>query len=155
MLKMAKTEEEVKLKDDPRTIKDPARWNRLKVMVYEKAVSPAWGCPLYILNTIGWLSNEQREAGDRYQQITLDYNQAQASDPDELPVEARELAYKRVARRKDKWKACIEVLGLGRKVVDALVLHEEHICTESERVNARDGLQLLANLFRTGSKNKR
>lgn len=150
MLKMAKEAEDLSLKESPQTIKDPVRWNRLKVMVFEEAIDRAWGCPLYILNRIGWLTNEQREAGDKYQQITLDYNQSQQTDPDELMPEAQELAYKRIARRKTKWKDCVNALGIGRKIVDSVVLREEHPITDRERHVLRDGLQLLANLFSTG-----
>lgn len=150
MLKMNKAQEDIKLSEDPKSIKDPVRWNNLRVMVFHDAIDRAWICPLYTLNRIGWLTNEQREAGDRYQQITIDYNNSQQTDPDELVPEAQPLAYKRIERRKALWKECIEVLGFGRRIVDDLVLQELHLGTERERIIARDGLQLLANLFAKG-----
>lgn len=146
--------EALDIKDDPRAIRDPVIFNRLKVMVYEEAIDRAWGCPLYILHRIGWLTTEQREAGDKYQQITIDHQQAQQTNPDDLVPEARELAYRRIQRRKALWRDCVVALGIGRKTVDAIVLREEYPVSEKDRHTLRDGLQLLANFFSTGRTKK-
>jgi hypothetical protein len=153
MLKMAK-DEACTLSDDPRSIRDPVKFNRLRVMIEEEAIKPTWGCPLYIAaRPGGWLTSEQREAGDKYQQATIDYNRAQQTDPEDMVPEARELAYKRIEVFKRRWTECIKTLGRGRGAVDRLVLDEYRLDTEAQRKIARDGLQLLANFFNTG-KNK-
>lgn len=151
MLKMAK-EAEIKLDDEPRNVRDPVMYNRLRVMIEEEAIKDTWGCPLYVAaRRGGWLTEEHRRAGDKYQQITLDHKQAQESDPEELPPEMRELAYKRIERRKAAWKECVKTLGRGRQAVDRLVLEETNL-PFADRAIAKDGLQLLANLFNTGNK---
>jgi hypothetical protein len=151
MLKMAKTEEAVALTDEPRSIRDPVKFNRLRVMIEEEAIKPTWGCPLYIAaRPGGWLKSEHREAGDRYQQITMDHFAAQRVDPEELAPEMRELEYKRIEARKLKWRDAVMVLGMGRSIVDAFVLQEVALTTERERLIARDALQLLANYFSKG-----
>jgi hypothetical protein len=154
MAKRAKAEDGAPdLRDDPR-MRDPAMWQRLRLMVEHEAVDRAWGCPLYILNRTGVLTNEQREAGDKYQQIVSTHWKLQQTDPDEMPEPARELAAKRVERAKEKYEDAVEVLGLGRNVVDWLVLHEEPLGSESQRRMAKDALQLLANFFNRGNKKR-
>jgi hypothetical protein len=151
MLKMAKSEEALNLDDEPRSIRDPVKFNRLRVMIEEEAIKPTWGCPLYIAaRPGGWLTGEHREAGDRYQQITLDHHAAQRIDPEELAPEMRELEYRRIASRKAKWRDAVMVMGAGRGIVDALVLQEVTLTTERERMVARDALQLLSNFFSKG-----
>jgi hypothetical protein len=151
MLKMAKTEEAIELSDEPRSIRDPVKFNRLRIMIEEEAIKPTWGCPLYIAaRPGGWLKSEHREAGDRYQQITSDHHAAQRVDPEELAPEMRELEYKRIETRKTKWRDAVMVLGMGRSIIDAFVLQEVTLITERERLIARDALQLLANFFSKG-----
>jgi hypothetical protein len=155
MLKMAKTDE-VALDDEPRSIRDPVKFNRLRVMIEEEAIKPTWGCPLYIAaRPGGWLTSEHREAGDKYQQITLDHQAAQRIDPEELAPEMRELEYKRIQSRKTKWRDAVMVLGVGRGIVDAFVLREVALITERERLIARDALQLLSNYFSRGTNRER
>jgi hypothetical protein len=144
-----KPDPEVTLKDDPR-VRDPAMWQRLRVLVEHEAIDRAWGCPLYILNRIGFLTNEQREAGDRYQTIVAEHNKQQQKDPH--PDD--ELGLRRIDRAKAKWRDAINVLGMGRNTVDWLVLQENPLCSERERLIARDALQLLANFFNKGNKTR-
>jgi hypothetical protein len=154
-IKMAKIEEDIELSDEPRSIRDPVKFNRLRIMIEEEAIKPTWGCPLYIAaRPGGWLTGEQREAGDKYQQAAMDHAHAQQTDPEDMVPEARELAYRRIEVYRNRWTECVKILGRGRKAVDRLVLEEYRLSSESERMIARDGLQLLANFFNTG-KNKR
>jgi hypothetical protein len=153
MLKMAKTEEAIELSDEPRSVRDPVKFNRLRIMIEEEAIKPTWGCPLYIAaRKGGWLNEDQKRAGDKYQQLTMDYRRLMASDPDDFPVEARPLAYKRLESTKDRYTEALNILGIGRRAVDTLVLHELHLASEKERSMARDGLQLLSNFFELGTK---
>jgi hypothetical protein len=150
-IKMVK-EEALSLNDDPRPM-DVVRWQRFRVMIEEEAIKPTWGCPLYsAARPGGWLTSEQREAGDKYQQITIDHLAAQRTDPDELAPEMRELEYKRIAERKRKWRDAVMAMGAGRGIVDAFVLREVKLVTEREKLVARDALQLLVNLFARGTK---
>jgi hypothetical protein len=151
MLRMAKTAEVIQLDDDPRSIRDPVKFNRLRVMIDEEAIRPTWGCPLYIAaRPGGWLTSEHREAGDKYQQITIDHRGFQEIDPEEAIPEAREFLCRRAERTKARWLECIKTLGAGRSVVDELVLEELSLTCEKDKKIARDGLQLLANFFNTG-----
>jgi hypothetical protein len=153
MLRMAKTEEPLELSDEPRSIRDPVKFNRLRIMIEEEAIKPTWGCPLYIAaRKGGWLNEDQRRAGDKYQQLTMDYRRLMASDPDDLPVEARELVYKRLDSTKSRYTEALSALGIGRRAVDTLVLEELNLASEKERSIARDGLQLLSNFFELGTK---
>jgi hypothetical protein len=156
MLKMAKGEEALELSDDPRSIRDIAKHNRLRVMIEEEAIKPTWGCPLYIAaRKGGWLTEDQKRAGDKYQQVCIDYADSQQIDPDRLMPEVRELAYRRIAHRKALWKECVSTLGLGRKLVDSFVLREESVTHQAGRLVVRDGLQLLSNFFEAGTKRER
>lgn len=150
-MKLAK-EAEIKLDDDPKSIRDIAIWNRLKLMVEAEIVDPAWCCPLYKLHRIGFINSDQREAGDKYQALVTSYRRLMATDPDEYPDYARELAYKRIEKAKDGYRDVIGILGIGRQVVDEVVLEELHWGCEKEKHILRDALQLLANYFNIGNK---
>jgi hypothetical protein len=153
-LQMAKSEP-VELDEDPRYIKDPVRFNRLRLMIFEEAIDRAWGCPLYILHRMGWITNEQREAGDRYQQLTQDMKRTQANDPDECIPEGRELIYRRTKRYKSRWRDAVGVLAGCRQAVDRIVLDEEYPTSQREKVALREGLKLLTNFFIKGTKRVR
>jgi hypothetical protein len=145
MLKMA-IADQPQLDDEPKSIRDLAVHNRLRVMIEEEAIKPTWGCPLYIAaRKGGWLTSEQREAGDKYQQTRLDYIQAQGSDPRDAPD--RELAYRRVHKRKRLWREATAALYGTRHMVDRFVLEELPACTQRERLAVKDGLTLLVNFF--------
>ncbi len=155
MLKMAKTEEVIELSDEPRSIRDPVKFNRLRIMIEEEAIKPTWGCPLYIAcRPGGWLTSEHREAGDKYQQLTIDHRKFQEIDPEEMIPEAREFMYMRIRTTKERWLECVQTLSRGRRVVDQFVLEEIRLTSEADKRIVRDGLQLLANFFNCG-KNKR
>jgi hypothetical protein len=155
MFKMA-TSADPQLDDEPKSIRDLAVHNRLRVMIEEEAIKPTWGCPLYIAaRKGGWLTSEQREAGDKYQQITIDYNRTQQNDPDEAIPEARELIYKRTSRFSKRWHDSVDVLAGCRPTVDRMVLEEHTLTTEREKRVAKAGLQLLADFFNKGTKRVR
>jgi hypothetical protein len=150
MPRMVNTAEALRLDDDPRPM-DVVRWQRFRVMVEEEAVKDTWGCWLYIASRPGgWLKKEHREAGDRYQQLTMDHFAAQGTDPDELDESQHQLAYARINKRKKAWREANEALGLSRNLVMAFVLDDTPMVTEKERTVVRDGLQLLSNLFSKG-----
>lgn len=148
-----KSPDHIAVESDPR-VRDPVIFNRLKLMVEHEACHPAWGCVLYQLHRTGYLSNEQREAGDIYQQIYYDYRRAQDVDPDDLPEEAQELWIRRIDRSKHRWDTASEILGLGQKAVDSIVIENNQPTGEKQRKDVRDGLQLISNFFGRG-RNKR
>jgi hypothetical protein len=143
--------EDVSLRDDPR-VRDVGVWNTLRIMVENEAIDPAWRCPLYQLHKTGWITTEQREAGDRYWKAWDNYNTMQRKDPDDEPND--DLLLRRIKKAKEIWRDCIDILGIGRSVMDALVIREEHL-TERQKYIARDGLQLLVNYFHLGTKRER
>lgn len=71
MLKMAKTAEPT-IKDDPKTI-DRANWQNIALAAENEAIHPDWRCALYRLHRTGRITNDQREAGDRYATLIRDY----------------------------------------------------------------------------------
>lgn len=134
------------VRDDPR-VRDPVIFNRIKLMVEHEACHPAWGCVLYQLHRLGLLTNEQKEAGDLYQQIVYNYKRCQDVDPHDLPVEAQELWERRIERAKSKWNLAVELLGLKRSIIDNVVIENNQPVGEREKLIVRDGLQLIANFF--------
>jgi hypothetical protein len=145
MVTMVKTDD-IALEDEPRSIRDPVKFNRLRVMIEEGAIKPTWGCRLYIASRPGgWLDQDQRRAGDRYQQAHLDYIQAQASDPNK--AQDRELAYRRVHKRKRLWEGATGALYGTRHIVDRFILEDIPAVTEREKLAVKDGLTLLVNFF--------
>ena len=151
-MKLVKKEkrQDISLQDDPR-VRDVGVWNTLRLMVEEEAIDPAWRCPLYKLYKTGWITTEQREAGDEYWKAWHNFCEAHKQDPDETPDD--ELLPRRIRRRKQIWQDCVDILGIGRRTLDALVIREEHL-TEREKYIARDGLTLLVNYFRLGNKTR-
>jgi hypothetical protein len=145
------TKADPELRDDPRP-KDTVMWNRLRLMVEEEACDRAWGCALYRLHRTGWITTEQREAGDRYGDAWEEFCLMHRQDPDDTPQD--ELLPRRIKRAKEIWQNCLDLVGIGRTIVDALVIRDEHL-TEREKYIARDALQLLANYFRLGTKGER
>jgi hypothetical protein len=141
---VAKTKRDISMKEDPRLIREVARWQTLAIMIDEEWIDRSWRVPLYRLYRTGWITSTQREAGDEYQRIVYDHRECQGLDPD---IFDDEFTLRRIERAKAKWNEAVKVLGLGRKVVDELVLLEKPVLTEREKYIARDGLQLLANFF--------
>jgi hypothetical protein len=115
-------------------------------MVEQEACDRAWGCKLYILHRVGFLTTEQREAGDMYQKIVMDHDRWQQVDPDDTPDD---LLLPRIKKAKERWRGALDAIGIGRNVVDWLVLQDNQL-SERERYIARDALQLLANYLRLG-----
>lgn len=139
------------LDDDPRP-KDRAMWNRLKLVVEAELCDRAWGCKLYQMHREGLIDNAEREAGDKYQIICRDFERWQDTDPDTLIAEAQEFALKKIQVVKRRFNDCIEILGLRRKVVDSVVLHEEWPAYETHKKEVKRGLGDLANFFAKGTK---
>ena len=144
-----KPDEQIALRDNPRA-REQAIWNRIRLAVEHEVIDRAWGCPLYVLHRTGWITNEQREAGDRYQKLAFEFCKLQDRDPDLEPEVLRRHLRRHIERTKLRWQAAIEILGLGRKTVDAIVMEENFPGSEREKYILRDALQLLANFFRTG-----
>lgn len=143
----------ISLRDDPR-VRDPVVFNRLKVMVEREACDRAWGCALYTLNRIGRITNEQREAGDRYYKIIEDYRITQQIDPDGLDPKELEFQLKRITTAKKRRDDVIGILGSARSLLDDLILSEMFPATERERKLIEAMLEALVIFFRTGVKGR-
>lgn len=144
-MKVAKLKE-LSVNDDPRPT-DRVVFNRLKLMVEHEACHPAWGCALYRLHRLDEIDGDQREAGDQYWRLVEDHKRWQATDPDELIPEARELAYARIDRIKYKYQEVRNLLGIGRKWIDALIFDEYYPSFQRDKLIVKQGLRLLANYF--------
>lgn len=142
------------IKDDPRP-KDTVAWNRLKLMVMDEACDRAWGCALYRMHRNGLIDTEQREAGDRYWKAVDEYSRVQGRDPDEVIPEAKGAFLRKVERLKKRRQEIIDILGLGRGLLDRLILEDEYPATERQKVFIRAMLQQLAIFFKTGRRKVR
>ena len=142
------------LNTDPR-IRDPVIWNRIKLMVENEACDRAWGCGLYMLNRTGGITNEQREAGDRYYRIIEDFRRTQQIDPSELNLKEREFQLGRIMRAKRLREDVVELLGTGRTLLDDLILSEIYPCSERQKKLIRAMLEVLSRFFSQGKKKKR
>lgn len=137
------------LRDDPR-VRDRVIHNRLRIMVEHEACDRAWGCALYMLNRLGRISNEQREAGDRYHKIIEDWKATQQLDPDELNAKEAEFQMRRIEKARRRRDDMVELLGGGRMLLDDLILSDIYPATERERKLIRAMLEALAIFFNTG-----
>lgn len=138
------------LRDDPR-VRDPVAWNRLKLMVMDEACDRAWGCSLYRMHRNGLIDNEQREAGDKYHKIIADYINTQQVDPDEK-VTTQDYWLKKIERSRQRRDEVVALLGIGRGLLDSLILHDEYPSTPRQKVFVRAMLQALSIFFKTGRK---
>jgi hypothetical protein len=142
-------EEDLEINDDPRP-KDTVAWNRLKLMVMDEACDRAWGCALYRMHRNGLIDTEQREAGDRYWKLPDEYKKVQDIDPDDVIPESRVAVTNRIARKKKRMAEVRGLLGMGRGLLDSLVIEDLYPSTERQKVFLRAMLQQLAIFFKTG-----
>ena len=142
------------LKDDPRP-KDVVAWNRVRNMVLDEACHQDWGCALYRLHRNGLIKDEQREAGDSYFKLIDGYNKAQEKDPDTMTGNMRNGFLRKLERTKRRREEVIDILGMGRGLLDALVFGEEYPATERQRVFIKAMLAQLAVFFNTGRRKAR
>lgn len=141
-----KSPDHLEVDSDPRA-RDPVIFNRLKLMVEHEACHPAWGCVLYMMHRLEQITNEQKEAGDLYQQAYYDFRRTYDLDPEVMPEELRDFWYRKIDQWKDKWKMAVHMLGSRRSAVDSIVLENNQPVGERERKAVRDGLQALAIFF--------
>jgi hypothetical protein len=150
---VAKREKRVdpEIKDDPRP-KDTVAWNRLKLMVMDEACDRAWGCALYRMHRNGLIDTEQREAGDRYWKLIDEYKKVQEIDPDDVIEDSRAAVINRIMRKKKRRDEVVGILGMGRGLLDSVVIEDIYPATERQKVFLRAMLQSLAIFFKTGRK---
>ena len=141
--------EALELDDNPRTIRDLGIWNTFAKMVEDEAIDRAWRVPLYRLHRTKWIDSDQRQAGDQYYAAYQDFIDQHKKDPDDTPHD--ETVKPRIKRAKKRWKEIVGLLGSRKKVLDSLIISEEHL-TEREKYIARDALTLLVYFFRLGNK---
>jgi hypothetical protein len=126
-------------------------------MVNDGAIDPAWRCALYRLHRNGIIDTEQREAGDRYWKFFDEYNRWQDKDPDsprDVLPEARDAFLRKIERLKVRRREIIDIIGLGRGLLDSLILEDVYPATERQKVFIRALLAQLAIFFKTGTKRK-
>lgn len=131
------------LKEDPRLIRDVGDWNRLRLLIWHEVGHQAWGYPLYALFRSGKITQEQMDAGDTYWRAIQDYKEAQQKDP---PPED-EFTLKRIKKIKERHQEIIKELGIGRRLVDALIFDHEYPVTERQLHHTRACLEKLAIYF--------
>lgn len=144
----AKDEKAEALKTNPRIIREVGLWQTFAKMIEDEAIQPVWRWELYRLHRRGFLTGEQREAGDRYHTLHDDMRRFvwEGEEP------TCELDQKRLKTLKERYSNALALLGMGRGCVDSLVLENCYLYPAQQHI-ARDGLQLLANFFGL-SKNK-
>jgi hypothetical protein len=65
-------------KSEPRITADPRgldrdNWQNVRIAVDHEAAHRDWRCALYRLHRIGRINNDQREAGDKYLKLIMDF----------------------------------------------------------------------------------
>src|SRR4029078_6132879 len=70
-MKMA-NKPEPDIQDDPKPL-DRVNWQRFRIAADHEAIHRDWGCVLYTIHRGGRITNDEREAGDRYAALVLDY----------------------------------------------------------------------------------
>jgi hypothetical protein len=145
---------------DPR-VKDPVIANRIRFLASQEFVHKAWGCALWAFERLGYISQEQRMAGDQYQRLCYRFNTAHKIDPDAHILDDKETITDSIEKTKDKHQRAQELLGAGRdgifirRVTDALCLREEWPCTEKDKQRAKIGLGRLETILVNGTKRVR
>lgn len=145
MAKNAKPKDE--LNQDPRPM-DRAAENRLKVMIFNEAIKPTWGCVLYALERTGRITADQKDAGNRYQKLAHDYDRLMDTDPE---TAADERAIKRVKKR---YEGAVYSMGMARRFVDAVIFEELWPSGERGHLAVAQGLEMLRAFFLTGRKSR-
>jgi hypothetical protein len=145
--------EQLDINDDPRP-RDRVLWNRLRLILEADLADKAWGCCLYRLHREGRISNDEREAGDRYFKVVEDHRKLQDTDPDDAPEHARDLAYRRVNKAKAKYEDARALIGFGTRILDPLIFDEVWPSCEKEHLIAKQCLNILATFFNTGLRTK-
>lgn len=135
------------IKEDPRKIKEVAEWNRLRLVIYHESGHQAWGYPLYALHRSGKISERQREAGDAYFRVVQDYNRVQQIDIDAVPDRAKDFQLRRIKKAKERYQDALDVLGIGRKLVESLLFEHEYPATERQLHLLKACLEQLSILF--------
>lgn len=138
-------------REDPRNIKEVGEWNRLRGLIYHEVGHQAWGYPLYALNRAGKISDAQREAGDSYFRVVQDYKKTQQIDLDAAPERSHEFLLARITKAKKRYQEAMDVLGVGRKLVDALIFEHEYPATERQLHLVRACLEQLCLLFKSSN----
>lgn len=115
--------------------------------MFHEAGHQAWGYPLYALHRAGKITDQQREAGDAYYRAVDDYRKVHREDLDEVPEIAKDFTRRRIERAKNRYAALVAELGLGRKVLDALIFEHEYPVTERQLKTTRACLEKLAIYF--------
>ena len=154
MPKPKPSKSDMSIRDDPRPM-EPALWNTLRVMVHDGAIDPAWRCALYRLHRNGFIDTEQREAGDSYWKFFDEYKRWNDKDPDcprDVIPEARDAFLRKMARLKERRSEIIDMVGLGRGLLDSVIIDDVYPSSERQKVFIRALLQSLAIFFKTGRK---
>lgn len=153
-MKLVARTEEVPLDTEPRLL-DREHKHRLRVLIHLEKIKPSWGCVLYTLRDDGRITREQADAGDKYWNLTRDFQRLMETDPEELRPEARDLAYRRIEIKKKRYHEALDCLGMVRKHVDDVVFNEVWPVGERGHLAVCQGLELLNIFFTTGVKRER
>lgn len=136
------------IKEDPRLIRDVGEWNRLRLLIYHELGHQAWGYPLYALFRKGKITQDMVDAGDAYWRAIQDFKSIHQLDPDP----GDEFTHKRIKRVKSRHEDLMNELGIGRRIIDALIFDHEYPATERQLSITRACLQKLSIYF--GSKRR-
>lgn len=144
--------------EDPRKIREPYIFGRLRNLVYDELCHEAWGCMLYRLNRGGHLGRDGNSlvvAANEYIKQVNSHHYFQTKDPDQVRPEGKEFLLRQISSARVKFEDATELLGLRRKVIDPLLFDEIYPASEAEKKVARDGLTLLSHFYNTGRRTNR
>ncbi len=125
--------DQIQLDDDPKP-RDRATWQRLRVLIEEEACHPDWGCALYRLHRTGRISNEQREAGDRYAALVRDHRKLWVDHMGSIEIYMEKEDYAPQRRTKGTQEV-VEIMG--RVVAEGLREESEFEVKRAQRIGRR------------------
>jgi len=133
MMRLVTHKREVSIQSDPKPL-DRATWHRVKGLVELEAIHRDWGTALYALHRLGRIDNDQRDAGDRYRTLILDYRKLWRDPIGQIEI-YREPRYESLEKR-SPLTAIVE-FGLGHVVADAMAEESEFETRRAKRIGAR------------------
>jgi len=139
------------LKDDPR-VRDPALLNRMKLLVEQEALHPAWGYPLGVMWRMGKISTAEKMAGDEYERLCMERRKVDEIDLDEVIPEMFDRYLRYIERVKN---TSMDVYNAITKRDDGVYIKRalDTLCVGQEypvnRLFAYQGLRILRDFFGT------
>jgi hypothetical protein len=124
---------EPKLETNPRLL-DRDNWQDVRLIVDHEAAHRDWRCALYRLHRTGRINNDQREAGDKYLKLIMDFRDLWRDKAGQIAV-YREGKDERIEHRCRKTQD-VE-MAMAHVIADAQVEESEFETKRAQRIGKR------------------